>query len=800
MFNNALLMAAASSQGGGPAHTVSNSVILDDGDTAYFSRTNATPTDQKKWTYSTWIKRGNLDTRQTWGLSATSSGTSYFQFYGHPSTGTGDDDRLYINVESDGTSGGTALLRTNGYYSDPHAWYHFVVVYDSDNSTADLRCRLYINGVEITTFGTNTVPALGSTGVTNKGGITQLIGKQAGSTNYFDGYIAEAVFCDGQAYEAADFGEYSSSGLWRPRNPSGLTFGNNGFYLDFADSSALGNDVSGNNNDWTANNLAAGDQSTDTPTNNQCVLTPVWKSSSLTLSQGNLKLTSASNDYHIAMSSMQIPSSGKWVMEWYVAAADTYPASSNFYIIGVIQVGNNNTLSGAASGYFINIGTGEIVKNNAVVVDTGGPINGTIRVEYDAGADTIKFFDDGTEVFPASTGTSNTVGLTGQDNLHFGIGCYLTAVATFSNLSGTPTTDFKELSAANLDTPTIDDSSKYFQPTLYTGNGSVRNIDQSGNSTFQPDFVWLKNRSQADSHALFDVGQGVTKYFSTDSAAQQITNSNSLTSFDSDGFGLGTGAGGFNDSSENFVAWQWKAGGGAGSSNEDGSINTTSTSVDQTSGTSISIYTGNATSGATVGHGLGAVPQMIIIKPLDATEGTAVYHVCTGNTKGGYMNMVNGFFTGTYYWNDTSPTSSVFSLGNHVLNNGSGKTMVAYAFANKTGFSRFGKYYGTGSSTIPPLVTMDFKPSLVLIKNSGATGDWLLYDNVRSPSNIIEDQLLANSAAAETTGSEEISFLSNGFAPAATDASINTSGNTYLYAAWAANPFGGEDTIPSTAY
>ena len=162
--------------------------------------------------------------------------------------------------------------------------------------------------------------------------------------------------------------------------------------------------------------------------------------------------------------------------------------------------------------------------------------------------------------------------------------------------------------------------------------------------------------------------------------------------------------------------------------------------------------------------------------------------------------MPNSFFTVTYYWNDTSPTSSVFSLGNHVLNNGSGKTMVAYAFAEKVGFSKYGKYYGTGSATIPPVVNLGFKPSFVIIKNSGATGDWLMYDNSRSPYNEIDDQLITNSSAAETTGSEEIKFLSTGFAPATTDSYINASGNTYIYAAWATNPFGGEETTPSTAY
>jgi len=950
VFQNNLLMGAAAATSGGTAHTVGNSVILDSGDTANFSRTNATPTDLNKWTYSTWVKRGKLGVRQTWGLSVfTSSTAAAMQFHNY---GSGSFDT--ITVSDEGVSGTSAVLRTNEVFLDAHAWYHFVNIYDTDNSNEDLRFRLFVNGVEVTTFATNTIPSSGATSAINTGGATQYLGRQAGSSNYGDGYIAEAVFCDGQAYEPENFGEWNN-GVWRPKDPSGLTFGDNGFYLDFADSSALGNDISGNNNDFTANNLAAGDQSTDTPTNNQCILTPLYKSSDITLSQGNLKATGDGQNYDLAISSMAIPESGKWACEFTVSADATFPATLNFYLVGVTKMGDNNTTAGSASGYYLNIGTGEIIKGSStIVVDTGGPYNGVFRIEYDADNDTITIFDDDTEVFPASTGASNTVGLSGEDSLHFGVGSYLRSKATFSNLSGTPSSGFKELSPANLDTPTIEDSSKYFQTVLYQGTGAVRSVDQGGasyfnkygsgdrsniivasgnggsyspaagdnlingnltdgpgitsyaddmnfkfqfeeavhiteatiyfqsaggnlgtwkwqgsnddstytdissnedltsaavtnvitldsigatatytfyrlikvsggtnstqweefnfkvkpvasestsdRSTFQPDLVWLKNRSQADTHALFDAGQGVTKYFASDSSALQVTNSNSLTSFDSDGFSLGTGANGFNDLGEYFASWLWKAGGGAGSSNEDGSINTTSTSVDQTSGISISIYTGNATSGATVGHGLGVTPQMLIIKPLDAGELVAMYHEEVGNTAGMYLGLNGGPYSGTFYWNDTSPGSSVFTLGNHILNNGSGKTNVVYAFAEKVGFSKFGKYYGTGSATIPPVVNLGFKPSFLIIKNISAAGDWLMYDNARSPSNEIDDQLLANSTAAETTGSEEITFLSTGFAPAATDASINTSGNTYIYAAWANNPFGGEETTNSTAY
>ena len=800
VFQNNLLMGAASASSGGPAHTVGNSVMLEMADSAYFNRTFGTPTDNEKWTYSTWVKRGKLSDTQCFGLGAlvSSSGSKVgYQLFGPSNANT-----IQMHNEFYAGTGSSGSLTTNAVYIDPHAWMHVVMMYDSANSTENQRSKLYVNGVQISSFSSESYPSQNTQPPINSA-IVHYIGRDNTISNsYFSGYLAECVFCDGQAYEASDFGEYDSNKVWRPKDPSGLTFGDNGFYLDFADSSALGNDISGNNNDWTANNLAAGDQSTDTPTNNQCVLTPIYKSSDITLSQGNLKSTGISNNYDLSISSMAIPKSGKWVCEFDVAAADTYPASLNFYVIGVAKMGDNNTTVGTGSGYYLNIGTGEIIKGASVVVDTGGPINGTIRVEYDADNDTIEFFDDGTEVFPAATGASNTVGLgTSFDSLHFSIGSYLRSVARFSNLSGTPTTGFKELSSANLSTPTISDGSKFFQPVLYTGNGSARNIDQTGNSTFTPDDVWIKNRSQADDWKAFDRVQGVQSFWEPNDDADIATDSNSLTSFDSDGFGLGSGAGGFNDNTENFVAYMWSAGGGASQANENGSINTTNQIVSSTSQFSISKFTGTGAN-ATVGHGLSGV-DFLILKHTNATNtSTPVWHSSLANSTTGYLllDKTNAEATSSTAWNSTTPTSSVISLGSSSTFNASSQVYYLYCWNSVVGFSKFGKYYGTGSATIPPLANLGFKPSLVLIKKINSTGNFLVYDNSRSPNNEIDDQLLLTTNAAETTGSEEITFLSTGFAPAATDSDINTSGHTYIYAAWATNPFGGEETTDTTAY
>jgi len=362
----------------------------------------------------------------------------------------------------------------------------------------------------------------------------------------------------------------------------------------------------------------------------------------------------------------------------------------------------------------------------------------------------------------------------------------------------TPPTDFKALNTANLPTPAILDGTANFQPTLYTGDGSIRNIDQTGNSTFQPDMVWIKNRSAADVHSIFDATRGATKYWQSNTHSIEITNADSLTSFDSDGFGLGTGAGGWNDNTENFVAWQWLAGGGAGSSNEEGSINTITTTVNTAAGISISTFTGNATGGATIGHGLGAAPEFMIAKSLTGGHNNIVYFENLGGHYGTYMGLTNAPYDIAIYWNDVDPTSSLITLGNGATNTSS-VTMLIYAFTSIEGFSRFSYYIGNGLAD-GAFVYTGFKPVYVMIRKTSSTGNWVIVDSQRSPYNEIDDQLLANTTAAETTGSEEIDFLSNGFKCRTADTDINASSAVYAYTAFAEYPFGGDGVTPSTAF
>ena len=341
---------------------------------------------------------------------------------------------------------------------------------------------------------------------------------------------------------------------------------------------------------------------------------------------------------------------------------------------------------------------------------------------------------------------------------------------------------------------TINKSSLHMNTKLYTGNGSTQNITGVG---FQPDLVWIKHRNGTSNHNLFDAIRGVTKYIESSSTAPDQTGADRLTAFGTDGFTTG-GNGGTNGNNDTYASWHWKAN-GAGSANTDGSINTTATSVNTTAGFSIVKYTGNATSGATVGHGLGAVPKMIFVK-CTSTNGTnwIVYTAATGNTHWIYLNSTAAAGANSAAWNDTSPTASVFSLGNDGDVNGSGRTYIAYCFADKTGYSKFGSYVGNGANFDNAFVYTGFKPALVIIKKSNTTGNWVIEDNKRAGYNQANYHLYPNLSNAEGTN-YYTDFLSNGFKIRDNPSDIGESGHTYIYMAFAEAPLVGTNNIPCTA-
>jgi len=337
--------------------------------------------------------------------------------------------------------------------------------------------------------------------------------------------------------------------------------------------------------------------------------------------------------------------------------------------------------------------------------------------------------------------------------------------------------------------------SVYFNTKLYTGNGSVRTETGVG---FQPDMVWIKDRTGTNNHEINDAVRGANYQIYPNLANAQTNAGGHLTAFASDGFTLGTD-GATNTNNSNYVSWNWKAGTGQGSSNTDGSINTTYTSVNTTAGFSISTYTGTG-SNATIGHGLGVAPKMIIIKSRSHAKDWTVYHASLGNTKWLELSGSAGEQTNSNRWNNTSPTNQVFSVGVDSGINGSGYTYVAYCFAEKTGYSKFGSYVGNGNAD-GTFVYTGFKPAFVMTKKTSGTSSWDMHDTKRDTFNVATKHLLAEDTGAEGS-TVVLDILSNGFKFRTSNGDRNASGATYIFMAFAEEPLvanSGSNGVPATA-
>ena len=337
--------------------------------------------------------------------------------------------------------------------------------------------------------------------------------------------------------------------------------------------------------------------------------------------------------------------------------------------------------------------------------------------------------------------------------------------------------------------------SDYFNTKLYTGTGSSNAQTGVG---FQPDWLWIKDRdSGSNSHIITDAIRGTNKIIFTDSNGVELTDANRVTSFNSDGFTVGTD-GSTNTNTNDYVSWNWKAN-GQGSSNTDGTINTTYTSASTTSGFSICKWTGSGAN-ATIGHGLGVVPKMIMVKNLATTDSWNVYHESMGNNKRVFLDTTGDQSTTSDAWNSTSPTTSVFSVGTNTGTNKSGDALIAYCFAEIKGFSRIGFYTGNGSVS-GPFVYTGFKPAFVLFKEYTGAGDanWVIQDSKRVGFNPNNNRLFPNDSAAENTSSFRIDMLSNGFKLTSNDGDANQSGNDFLYMAFAEHPFVSSNNVPVTA-
>ena len=342
----------------------------------------------------------------------------------------------------------------------------------------------------------------------------------------------------------------------------------------------------------------------------------------------------------------------------------------------------------------------------------------------------------------------------------------------------------------------IDDPSAYFQVKTYTGTSNIHDVTLDGNSDMQPDLVWFKNRDVGYVHQLYDSSRGVTKALYSNGTNAEATISNGLTRFDPDGFRV-TSAAAINENS--IVCWNWRANAGSTSSNTDGTV-TTTTQVNSDAGFSIITYTGTG-GGETLGHGLGVAPDMWIVKRRSSTGSWAVGFNDSSFLGGtsNYLILQSSGATSTYnnFWGSSPANSNVMRIAGDATIGGSGSTYVAYAFAAKQGYSKFGKYVGNGN-TNGAFVYTGFKPAFVMTKNTSATDSWLIMDEKRSPSNVANKYLLANSDGAEGTSFDMFDFVSNGF-KCRRATSQNANGNKFIYMAFAENPFTTSTGVPTTA-
>ena len=590
--------------------------------------------------------------------------------------------------------------------------------------------------------------------------------------------------------------------------------GGNGAYGGIS----IGGVESSGNTIRTAYQLSLGDVVEDTPTKNWCTLNPLDRSSSSpTLSNGNLDIkTSTRTAVNESCRGTVGVSAGKWYFECVVTPV--YVAAFQAGEVGIKAVGTSlaNRASDASDAFCFGVGGGGSTwfkRNNSTFTNltTSGATTGTVlSVAFDLDAGKVWVAKDG-----AWENSGNPASGTNAQFTSIASGTYAVVVTPYSSTTSnytdlslntgqrafayTPPTGFNALNTANLPAPDIADGSDYFNTVLWTGDGaSSRSISGVG---FQPDWVWTKKRNSAQDHFLYDVVRGSTngnfyELRSSSTAAEGVpsTADTGLRSLDSDGFTIGSD-GSVNTNNDTYVAWSWDAG-GSGSSNTAGSI-TSTVSANPSAGFSIVSYTGNATSGATVGHGLGAAPSMLITKNRDSTSEWGVYHSALGGTKALLLNQNYNQQTNSLYWNNTNPSSTVFTLGAGSTTNSS-SDYIAYCFAEVEGFSKFGSYTGNGS-TDGPFVYCGFRPAWIMIKVTNvSTTAWMIRDTGRNPYNIATGYLMPNLSSAEFTNLD-FDICSNGFKPRHTNNVENSSGSNYIFAAFAEHPFGGDGVSPATA-
>ena len=843
--NKQALMGAAGSSGASDnfyTHQIANSVRMSLSGNSTLKFTAGTPTSGKTFTYSWWFKRYDIDSTSTQSSNVFCAGTGGGTYVFWPFTNSSTPQ---FNGNFSGGNFGDNRLTTNMEFRDPSAWYHCVLRFDSTQSSSSQRVRLYVNGEEPTYEDASVQSAIAQDGTysfMNASGVVQSWGGISGvgtGSEGVDVQLAEIVMCDGQSYAPTEFGE-TKNGVWIPKDPSGLTFGNNGYYLKFTNSSNLGEDFSGNDNDFTVANISSFDQMTDTPTNNFCTINPVYRGEQTTdakygvLSKGNLQIEYSGSTDGQRPGTIKVPASGKWYFEYaitggggsssYSPAAgiidpNTYTMNGgNYNDTGSIQYTNSEnkvrkngsivgTYSGSRGSNGDVMGIAADMDNGAFYVSkngtwyaisggsTGDPTSGASKTGAGATWTPASEYMNGMVPLAAPTGGSQPIIImnfgqegtfantetAGDNSDENGYGNFFSAVP-----SGYLAICTQNLTVADaIDPAQTDDNfpKELFFMASYSGNLTGRTITTEN----QPDLIINRHSNTAQNWYYVDSTRGITanKYIISDTNAAEATFPQSnYTSVGATSVGISSGTW-LNSTGSEYKMWMLRANGGTTSS---GSGDLTSThQVDPSGGFSIVKAVGDGGSGSkTVSHGMSAAPDCILAKNLDSTFNWDTYWSSgITATKSLRLNTNEGQQTGR--WGTVN--SSIFTCEYNYTWVGT-DNFIYYCFRNIEGYIKVGNYMGNGNSD-GPFVYTGFKPAFVMIKGAVSGAAWALQDNTISPFNPSPGILEPNSnGALYTTANPNLDILSNGFKVENNNAMMNsTSYDPYVYLAIAENPF-----------
>lgn len=774
-----LILPAHYNAGGGSfyPYSIAHSCRFNDDGSPYLYWTPASAGDRQKFTLSAWFKNIQ-NTCRFWSARSTDNDRGWSEVNGYRW-------RLDLRI-----SGSVYHNTSTRVFRDPGSWYHVVMALDTTQGTAVNRYRLYVNGVEVTDWDEQeAIPQNEQLQFTNN--VKHILGAHdyAGTPqSFWDGHVAEVILVDGVQCAPTDFGQFQN-GVWVPKAYTG-SYGTNGFYLDFANSANLGEDQSGNNNDFTASGLASTDQMTDTPTNNWPTLNPVDPTYAVTFKEGNLQVDLASASNANAVSTIQLPSSGKWYFETQsetgVGVKQGIAKAQSAWLYTNDSVGSNQSdacywqdnatgfyVEGSAQSGYFSVSPGntwvgfcvDMDNSKVSLVDSSGQL---AEVSFSGNsADWVVFIEGNGDVGQVNFGQDTANVSTPQSDEN-----------GYGSFEYTPPSGFLALCSANLPDPAWmadpaeDSPADAFSVDTWDGNSGTQDIT---GLNFEPDMVWIKDRDNSNSHALFDSVRGALERLKTDTETADATESGTLTAFNSDGYSLGS-VSPVNSSGAEYVGWSWLK------------------SVDF--GIDIQTYSGTQ-SKKTVSHDLGVAPKVIISCGYNGSSyfGRSVYHEgCHDSDPAGMFGSLvsgNAFVTSDNYWGGDMPTSTVFTVGVGATNNYTGTTYIAYLFAEVPGFSRFSYYIGNGNVD-GPFVWCGFRPRWLLVKNvdTGATL-WIVVDAGRDTHNPTNDILYPGDNSPEGSDNPNMTFdfLANGFKVREDDIKINASGDRYVFMAFAEHPF-----------